>query len=210
MNDDSQLIDQTLQGDSTAFAGLVGKYQLRLFNSLFHVTGSREDAEDVGQEALAQAYLKLASFQKKSTFYTWLYRIAFNLWVSHRRKRRVENVLAQSREDRGNEAVDPGEGPAERMLREERAAAVYAALDTLDDDYRAILVLREIDGCRYERISEILELPLGTVRSRLHRARCQLAHQLQEVQAENLTEASQRPTETEASAVRERARETTH
>ena len=182
MHHDSQLIDQTLQGDDTAFATLVAKYQPRLFNTLFHVTGSREDAEDVGQEALVQAYLKLSSFQRKSTFYTWLYRIAFNLWVSHRRKRRIENVLGRTREDQGNEPLDPRETPAERVLREERAVAVYAALDTLPDDYRSILVLREIEGCRYERIAEILELPLGTVRSRLHRARIELSHQLKEVQ----------------------------
>ena len=181
MHHDSQLIDQTLQGDDGAFAILVARYQTRLFNTLFHVTGSREDAEDVGQEALVQAYVKLSSFQQKSAFYTWLYRIAFNLWVSHRRKRRIENVLPRTREDQGNQALDPGESPAERVLREERAVAVYEALETLPPDYRSILVLREMEGCRYERIAEILELPLGTVRSRLHRARVQLSEQLKDV-----------------------------
>ena len=181
MHHDSQLIDQTLQGDDGAFATLVARYQSRLFNTLFHVTGSREDAEDVGQEALVQAYVKLSSFQQKSTFYTWLYRIAFNLWVSHRSKRRIENVLTRAREDQGNQALDPGESPAERVLREERAVAVYTALETLPPDYRSILVLREMEGCRYERIAEILELPMGTVRSRLHRARVQLSEQLKEI-----------------------------
>ncbi|MEE3369712.1 MAG: sigma-70 family RNA polymerase sigma factor [Planctomycetota bacterium] len=180
MHHDSQLIEQTLQGDDTAFATLVARYQPRLFTTLFHVTGTREDAEDVGQEALAQAYVKLSSFQQKSSFYTWLYRIACNLWVSHRRKRRIEDVLTRTREDQGNQALDPGESPAERVLREERAVAVYAALETLPPDYRSILVLREMEGYRYEQIAEILELPIGTVRSRLHRARVQLSEQLKE------------------------------
>ena len=90
-------------------------------------------------------------------------------------------MLTRTREDQGNQALDPGESPAERVLREERAVAVYEALETLPPDYRSILVLREMEGCRYERIAEILQLPLGTVRSRLHRARVQLSEQLKDV-----------------------------
>ena len=82
MNDDARLIDETLAGDRTAFGELVRKYQVRLFNTLLHVVGSREEAEDVSQEAFVQAFVKLDSFKGHSAFYTWLYRIAFNVSIS--------------------------------------------------------------------------------------------------------------------------------
>ncbi len=182
MNDDAQLIDQTLAGHSAAFGQLVLKYQDRLYNTVFHVAGNAEDAKDVVQDAFVQAFLKLDTFQRASAFYTWLYRIAFNVAASHHRRRRpttvsVERVQAAS----GAEPVDGGDSPAERLERAERCRQVRQAIAELNDEYRAVLVLREIDGCCYETIAEILELPVGTVRSRLHRARLQLREQLKEV-----------------------------
>ena len=88
MRDETQLIQAVLTGDTDAFGDLVTKYQNRLFNTMFHVAGSREEAEDIVQEAFVQAFVKLDSFQGASGFYTWLYRIAFNLSISRRRRRR--------------------------------------------------------------------------------------------------------------------------
>ena len=174
VHDDAQLIDDALHGDSAAFGLLVRKYQDRLFTALLQVTASRGDAEDIAQEAFVQAYVKLASFAHGCSFYTWLYRIAFNAAISRRRSRRKSASLDQSRDYNGDEPADGAELPEEEVLRQERAGLVQQALTKLNDEHRAILVLREMEGCNYETISQILDLPVGTVRSRLHRARLQL------------------------------------
>ncbi|PHR99764.1 MAG: RNA polymerase subunit sigma-70 [Blastopirellula sp.] len=179
MVDDSLVIDQVLAGESSSYSLLVRKYQNRLFNTLVQILGSREDAEDVVQEAFVQAYVKLDTFQGNSTFYTWLYRIAFNIAISLRRKKRPVLSVDQGRELAGEEPVDSTEAPDQRMQREESISQVHQALHQLSEEHRSILVLREIEGTDYEQISEILDLPIGTVRSRLHRARLQLKDQLE-------------------------------
>ena len=181
---ESQLIDTSLQGDSAAFGKLVQIYQDRLYNAMVHFCGNAVEAEDVVQEAFVQAYLKLASFQRNSAFYTWLYRIAFNTAVSRRRRKRPESSVDQVREQSGDEPVDPGDAPADQMIRDEYVALIHAALARLSEEHRSILVLREFDGCEYEQIAEILSINVGTVRSRLHRARMQLKDHLQEMQQE--------------------------
>jgi len=176
--DDGQLIRSACQGDTAAFGVLVRKYQARLCTSLTHVCGSLDDAEDIAQEAFVQAYIKLRSFAGGSAFYTWLYRIAVNAAISRKRKRREQTSVESKRDENGLEPLDDGERADERLLREERAAQVQRALRRLSDEHRQILVLREIDDCDYDQIASILELPVGTVRSRLHRARLQLKEQL--------------------------------
>ncbi len=181
VNDDAQLIAETLAGQSTAFGQLVRKYQDRLYNTVVHVVGSTEDARDVVQEAFVQAFIKLGTFQQTSAFYTWLYRIAFNVAASLCRRRHPTVSVEQIRENSGQEPVDGNGGPGQRLEREERCRQVQQALAALSDEHRTVLVLREIDGCCYETIAEVLDLPVGTVRSRLHRARLQLREQLREV-----------------------------
>jgi RNA polymerase sigma-70 factor (ECF subfamily) len=180
VSDDGQLIDQALEGHPEAFGQLVLKYQDRLFNTVFHVVGHAEDARDIVQEAFVQAFLKLESFRRESAFYTWLYRIAFNLAVSQQRRRRPAVSLDHAREAGNMEPPDEEDGPAESLDRKQRCRQVREAIAQLADEYRNVLVLREIDGCRYEAIAEILDLPINTVRSRLHRARLQLKEQLEE------------------------------
>ena len=174
---DRELIDATLRGDSAAFGALVRRYQDRLLSAVVHVSGSRDEAEDVVQEAFVQAYLKLTSFAGGSSLYTWLYRIAFNTAISRRRKRRG-GALEQARDLGGSEPTDETEPAEDRLLRKERAAVVQRALAQLPDDFRTVLVLREMEGCDYDTIAQILDLPIGTVRSRLHRARLQLKIEL--------------------------------
>jgi len=183
VNDDVQLIDETLNGRTAAFGELVRKYQNRLFNTVFHVVGNAEDARDVVQDAFVQALLKLHTFQRSSTFYTWLYRIAFNVAVSHCRRRRPTASVEHARETAGLEPRDSADNPVQSAEREERCSQVRRALAELSEEHRTVLVLREIDGCCYETIAEILGIPVGTVRSRLHRARLQLREQLKEVLA---------------------------
>ncbi|HEX3999643.1 MAG TPA: sigma-70 family RNA polymerase sigma factor [Pirellulales bacterium] len=181
MNDDAQLIDQALAGQSVAFGRLVTKYQDRLYNALVHVVGSAEEAKDVAQDAFVQAFLKLDSFQRSAAFYTWLYRIAFNLAISRFRKTKPTVSVDRARESSGQEIMARDPPPGERLEQQERAQQVQLALAALDEHHRAVLVLREIDGCSYEAIAEILDLPVGTVRSRLHRARMELRELLKGV-----------------------------
>lgn len=174
LDDDAYLIGATLAGDSSAFGRLVGTYQDRLFNSLLRVLGSADDAADITQDAFVQAFTKLDSFRGSSAFYTWLYRIAFNLAMSHRRRGRKTQSLDGLKSAQGSEPADCLPSAETKLLQHEQAEMVHAALAELELDYRQIIVLREMDGCSYEEIAELLELPIGTVRSRLFRARLQL------------------------------------
>jgi RNA polymerase sigma-70 factor (ECF subfamily) len=179
--DDNQLIDEALAGDSAAFGRLVQKYQDRLFNAVAFVCGSVEDANDVVQEAFVQAFVKLETFHRSSAFYTWLYRIAFNQAISRKRRHKPSLSIDGHREQTGQEPIDGGAAPHDRMEQQELACQVQAALAALSEEYRAVVVLREMEGCDYEAIAAILELPVGTVRSRLHRARMQLRDHLRQV-----------------------------
>jgi RNA polymerase sigma-70 factor (ECF subfamily) len=181
VSDDAQLIHETLAGKPAAFGQLVRKYQDRLYNTLVRVVGSPEDALDIVQEAFVQAFLKLETFKRQSAFYTWLYRIAFNVAATHRRRKKPTLSVEQARESSGTEPIDPGPGPGDRAETDERCRQVQQAIASLPDEHRAVLVLREIDGCCYEAIAEILDVPIGTVRSRLHRARLQLREELKAV-----------------------------
>ena len=189
VNDDASLIDAALRGDSAAFGQLVTRYQDRLYNSLVHLVGSTDGALDVAQDALVQAYVKLDTFQRASGFYTWLYRIAFNLAISSQRRQRPTVSVEHARDVLGHEPVDRADPPDARLEQEERACRVREAMAALSDEHRSILVLREVEGCAYEEIAEILELPVGTIRSRLHRARLQLRDQLQGLVQQDASEA---------------------
>lgn len=183
VNDDFDLIEQTLQGRPAAFGLLVEKHQDRLYNTLVHVIGHAEDARDVVQDAFVLAFLRLETFQRGSAFFTWLYRIAFNVAATRRRRQRPSASLERLRETTGQEPVDRAEQPSDRIEQEERHRQVRDAISQLEEEYRVVLVLREMEGCCYERIAEILDLPVGTVRSRLHRARLQLRELLKQVLA---------------------------
>jgi RNA polymerase sigma-70 factor, ECF subfamily len=176
LSDDASLISATLAGDTAAFGRLVGLYQDRLYNSLARVVG--EDAEDIVQDAFVQAFLKLDTFRGSSAFYTWLYRIAYNLAISRARRDHKTASLDGLKANLGSEPADTQTTPEARLECKEQVEMVHAALAELTPEYRTILVLREIDGCRYAEIAEILDLPVGTVRSRLFRARLQLRDQL--------------------------------
>lgn len=175
---DDRLIDRTLAGDSAAYGELVQNYQDRLRGSLQRLTGSAEEAEDVAQEAFVQAYLKLSGFQRSSRFYTWIYRIAFNLAISKNRKRRPRVSLDAVQEAGGVEPVSGASCPTTTTFHGERAQLLHAAIEELEDDHRQVIVLREFDEMDYQQIAEVIGAPIGTVRSRLFRARTQLRERL--------------------------------
>ncbi len=175
---DLDLIAAAQQGDAPAYGLLVRRYQNRLCSSLSYVCGSFSDAQDATQEAFIRAYTKLSTYSGASGFYTWLYRIAMNAAISEMRKRKSRSLCEQSHSPREGLGREQTDSPDERLLRAERVELVRKALNSLGDEYRAILVLREIENCEYGEISTILQIPLGTVRSRLHRARLELRSRL--------------------------------
>ena len=179
--DDTRLVAAARQGDRDAFGILVERHQDRIFNSLLRVLGSRDDALDVVQDAMVQAFVKLDSFRGDAKFSTWLYRIAMNLALSYRRRHRPSVSVEELKQRVGEEPVSELPAPDKNLMDQERAATVQQALAALEVQHCQILVLREIENCSYADIAQILELPVGTVRSRLFRARMQLKEKLIEL-----------------------------
>ncbi|QGJ69154.1 RNA polymerase ECF-type sigma factor [Planctomycetales bacterium 10988] len=172
--DDQEWVREALGGKPDAFCHLVRKYQDRLYRTLIQITGKPEDARDLAQEAFVQAFVKLETFQGKSTFYTWLHRIAYNQAMSHLRKKRPLLEADQPKDKTTPDPSDPQDGPEGQLDQAQRVELVQQALQQLSDEHRHILVLKEMDGLRYEEIAEVLDLAVGTVRSRLFRARQRL------------------------------------
>jgi len=176
-SDDRRLIAECLQGRTAAFGELVRRYQDRLYNSIYRVLDNAEDAYDVVQEAFINAYQSLNSFKGDAEFFTWLYRIAFNSAISLKRKRKALLRLEWGPDEKvGIEPIDESafSDPGSAMQRGEEDAALQAALNRLSPEHRAVLVLKDLEGQKYEDIAEILDVPIGTIRSRLHRARLEL------------------------------------
>jgi RNA polymerase sigma-70 factor (ECF subfamily) len=175
--DDRRLIAESLNGRPAAFGDLVRRYQDRLFNSVVRVVDNPDDAQDVVQDAFVSAYQSLASFKGDAEFFTWLYRIAFNTAVSLRRRRRATISLEIGRD--GDAAIDPQDTspeayPGAALERSEEEATLQSALNRLSGEHRVVLVLKDIEGMKYEQIAEVVGVPIGTIRSRIHRARLEL------------------------------------
>lgn len=180
LSDDQNVIAQVLEGDSAAYAALVDRYQKRLLGLMLHTCNRRELAEDMVQETFARAYQKLHLFSGESQFYSWLARIAMNLLASHHRKKRIENQVPREGFDVALDTQGDPDGPEELAMQSETQRCVREAIARLDEDRRKVIVLRDFDGLDYDAIAEVLEIPVGTVRSRLHRARLDLKLLLQE------------------------------
>ena len=180
--DDQDLIAECLDGSTDAFGQLVVRYQNRLYNTLVHITGSADDARDVAQDAFVHAFQKLGTFRGQSAFYSWLFHIAVNAAVSRKRKsRRFTASIDAARENAGIEPTDthPIAQPSYPLEVAERQALVRQGLAQLSEEFRTALVLKEIEGLKYDEIAEIVGCPIGTVRSRIHRARIELREKLE-------------------------------
>jgi RNA polymerase sigma-70 factor (ECF subfamily) len=179
-DDDHSLVEACCAGETEAFGVLVRRYQDRLYPTLLRLSGCAEDAHDLLQDAFLRAYQKLGRFHGDSSFFTWVYRIAVNLALSDRRRKRFTRRLG---ERAGGECFDPPDlsdmsDPSLPLERAERDEQIQRALNTLAADHRAVVVMKDLDGLRYEEIAQILGVPVGTVRSRLHRARSELRERL--------------------------------
>jgi RNA polymerase sigma-70 factor (ECF subfamily) len=174
--DDNRLIAECRDGNTAAFGELVSRYQDRLFNSVLRLADNTEDARDVVQEAFLHAYQSLQSFKGDALFFTWLYRIAVNTAISMKRKKRVVLRIQPGEEGGALDPHDPSEtnrpGHAIEMAEDERR--VHEALGKLSVEHRSVLVMKDMDGMKYEEMAEILGVPVGTIRSRLHRARLEM------------------------------------
>jgi RNA polymerase sigma-70 factor (ECF subfamily) len=180
--DDHRLIAECLQGDTAAFGVLVRRYQERLYNTVYRLVGNAEDSYDVVQESFLSAYQSLDSFKGDSLFFTWLYRIAVNTAISLKRKQRaVVSIDAGRNGEQGIEPPDPSElsRPGHAMEQAEQGRRIQEALARLSPEHRAVLVMKDMEGQKYEIMAEVLEVPIGTIRSRLHRARLELRELLE-------------------------------
>tara|TARA_E500000178_G_C17022461_1_gene756283 strand:- start:726 stop:1313 length:588 start_codon:yes stop_codon:yes gene_type:complete len=172
---DQQLVERAQKGDTRAFDLLVLKYQGRVANLVSRYVSNSAEVEDVTQEAFIKAYRALPKFRGDSAFYTWLYRIAANAAKNY--------LVALGRRPSSDQVIDEGEyfdlpgrlkdheSPDAVLMGMELEQAVSSAIDSLPDELRAALTLREFEGLSYEEIAEILGCPIGTVRSRIFRAR---------------------------------------
>ena len=173
---DQQLVARVQKGDSRAFDMLVLKYQHKIFSLISRYVRDADEVQDVAQEAFIKAYRSLPGFRGDSAFYTWLYRIAINTAKNHlvSRSRRppgsdVELEDAEYFESGGG--LRTIETPENALFGEELKAVVHGAISALSEDLRTAITLREFDGLSYEDIADIMDCPVGTVRSRISRAR---------------------------------------
>ncbi|MEV6826770.1 sigma-70 family RNA polymerase sigma factor [Amycolatopsis sp. NPDC051102] len=183
MSDDAELLARAAGGDETAFGSLVRQHTPRMYRVALRITGSAAEAEDVVQEAWLAAWRSLAGFRQESAVSTWLYRVVTNsaLAVLRRRKPTVslDDPAPQSTVDNALLAAAVP-GPEGRVVRAEEVDAVLRAVGRLEVSQRVPLVLRELEGLSYEEVAEVLDVNVGALRSRLHRARVALLAELRE------------------------------
>ncbi len=178
--DDMELVRRAQQGDRAAFRRLFDLYHRRVYQMAVAMLRSPQDAHDVVQEAFVRVHRHLPDFQGNSSFYTWLYRISMNLVYDQLRRRKTQRTVdfdetyAKAEEGTDQTHLTPvvdGADPGRTAARKELAAELQAALDTLPEHHRQVILLREVEGLSYEEIAKIMNVPKGTIMSRLFHAR---------------------------------------
>ena len=187
---DQELVVRVQQGDKKAFDLLVLKYQLRLSKLVSRFLRNQSDVPDVVQESFIKAYRALPNFRGDSAFYTWIYRIAINTaknhLVSQSRKSPANSIDVQDAEDYGaSEWLKEYASPEREALASELEATIQQAMSELPSDLREAITLREIEGLSYEDIAEVMDCPIGTVRSRIFRAREAIDSKLEPILDDN-------------------------
>ncbi len=181
---DLALVERVQSGDREAFGLLVGKYQRKLLRLVMRLVRDPAEAEDVTQEAFIKAYRALPNFRGESAFYTWLYRIGVNTaknWlVAHGRRMPTMSEIADDETEGIEETVllRDDETPDRVLMSRQIGETVNAAMEALPEDLRTAISLREIEGLSYEEIAQVMDCPIGTVRSRIFRAREAIAARL--------------------------------
>ncbi len=173
---DQELVRRVQKGDRRAFDLLFSRYQHKIHGLVSRYVRAHDEIDDVVQEAFIKAYRALPRFRGESAFYTWLYRIAINtaknyLVARGRRPPDVDVDAADAEHFDGGDALRDLENPENALARDELERTINAAIAALPDDLRSAVTLREFDGLSYEQIAEVMDCPVGTVRSRIFRAR---------------------------------------
>ena len=177
---EKELIRRAKQGDMLAFEELIVQHEKIVYNVALRMMNHSEDAKDISQDVFLKAYKSLENFDERSAFSTWLYRITHNTCIDEMRKRKgkysysLEEELENEEGSMQRQIADEGDSPEESLLREEQKSEIVQALDTLSAEHKAAIILRDVKGLPYDEIAEILELSMGTVKSRISRARNQL------------------------------------
>lgn len=169
MSSDLYLVEQAKRGDKEAFGYLVEKYEKKIFSLALRICGQREEAEDLAQEIFLKVYQKLNTYQGEAAFSTWLYRVAANTCFD--RLRQLKREMSIQKEFNEREFYKKALNPEEEFLNRQEILNIEKALQTLPEDLRLVLLLREQYGLRYEEIAKALSLNLGTVKNRIFRAR---------------------------------------
>ncbi len=183
---DARLVLRCQANDSAAFNEIVARYKNRVYNYICRMVGAGTDAEDLAQETFVRAYMSIHSFQSRASLNTWLFRIATNICIDHVRKSKKAKALMTSlyREDTEEETEEIRDLPDERfepqrsLLTKELAGQLDHALQTLPEKLRTVTLLYDMEGLSYEEIAQIVDCPLGTVKSRLFHARAALRAKL--------------------------------
>jgi RNA polymerase sigma-70 factor (ECF subfamily) len=184
-DDERDLVRRAKRGDREAFSALVQRYQSRVVGVARALVHNPDDAVELGQETFIRAFQNLAGFEGRSSFSTWLYRIASNLAIDWRRRENRYVVAHGEDAEKELRKIPSGEGDSFRALaRDETSRKVREALKELTPEHREVILLREMEGISYEEISEILNCPKGTVMSRLHYARTHLRSLLKGLEAD--------------------------
>lgn len=182
--DDHELVTRTRAGDRASFDELVNRHAAKIFRLARHITRNDAEAEDVLQDAFYKAYTRLGQFNADAQFYTWLVRIAVNEALMRLRKRRNSKTVSLDAEletDDGSlqrEAVSPDDDPEQEYSRDETRKILEDAIDSLDESYRTVFVLRDVEGLSTQETADMLKLSISAVKSRLLRARLQLREKL--------------------------------
>ena len=175
---EAELVRQSVRGDKEAYHSLVEMHQDRVFALAYEVLRNKEDAEDVAQESFVKAYLSLKDFKGEASFYTWLYRIVYNMAIDLKRKTKVRGGSAAELDESAEGDEDflrsKVAGPHEAALRREELLQLCSALDKISEEHRAVVILREVHGLSYAQIAKVSGVSSGTVMSRLHYARKRL------------------------------------
>jgi RNA polymerase sigma-70 factor (ECF subfamily) len=174
---ENDLVKKAKNGDVEAFERLVEGYQKKVFNIAYRMLGNYDDASELAQEALIKIYKSLKSFKEESQLSTWIYRITTNVCLDELRKRKNKAVVyidekIRSEDDEITRQVeDKQPTPEQRAEQNEVKKAINNAIQSLSQDYKIVIILRDIQGLSYDEIAEILKCPTGTVKSRINRAR---------------------------------------
>jgi RNA polymerase sigma-70 factor, ECF subfamily len=182
--EERSLIERSRRGDVAAFDKLVRRYERNVFNTAYRLSNSYDDASDIAQEAFVRAWNNLKSFRGDAAFSTWLYRIVTNVFLDDRKRKRarphrsLEEEMDLDESSVTRQFEDPSPGPVERAEGDERRRLLEGAIASLPDAQRVMVVMYHTQGLAYEEISEITQLPMGTVKSRLNRARLALRDRL--------------------------------